>query len=638
MNKLLHFIKSNSSILLILICSISLRFYRLFDLPFTHDELSTLFRTYYTSFEELIHKGVKIDGHPAGLQVFVYYFKMLFGSSEWVIKTPFLVFGVASVWLVYVIYTKWYNKTFGLISAAFLASLQYTVMYSQIARPYISGMFFVLALVYFWNSLFIEKKQHWINYVGYVLVADLCLYNHHFSALMAVIISITGLFFVDRKTSWKFIIAGLGIVFLYVPHLSILKAQLALKGLGWVNKPNLFFVRDYFCYLGQFSWVVLLLCIGLLIFSLFRFQKSAYFSTKTFVSFLWFVLPFAIGYLYSVYRAPLLQYSVLIFSFPYLFPVLFGGIKSFSNKVNIGIVILILGINSSVLIFQRKHYTLFYESIYKEIVLQARNQNSKNSVLLLDASATDKDIMEHYITKWQINLPIHWIDSFHNLGVFRKYVKEMSLNHESLYFGAMFSSRPSLIPIIHEFFPELIKRRDYISGSTFVFSKGKPTLRVLSAIHFDKNVTHWSPLSVYKSYIQSGHFAMDSTIEYSLGYENLISNLLPKQYDIIDVSLRLKLTSKMCHASVVTSISSLDQQLDWSSTNFSEYADSTITSTEWITIHHSICPNELSRNTKDAKLSVFIWNADKETFSFDDIRISIRKENPIKFGLYFPVK
>jgi hypothetical protein len=94
-------------------------------------------------------------------------------------------------------------------------------------------------------------------------------------------------------------------VFLYVPHLSILKAQLAMKGLGWVNKPTLLFVRDYFCYLGQFSWLVLLLCIALFILSLVRFQKSAYFSTKTFVSFLWFVLPFTIGYLYSVYRAPL---------------------------------------------------------------------------------------------------------------------------------------------------------------------------------------------------------------------------------------------------------------------------------------------------------------------------------------------
>jgi hypothetical protein len=332
-----------------------------------------------------------------------------------------------------------------------------------------------------------------------------------------------------------------------------------------------------------------------------------------------------------------LLYSVLIFSFPFLFPVLFGGISTFSNKVNIGIVIFILGVNSSTLIFQRKHYTLFYESIYKEIVLNATNQNCKRTVLLLDASGTNKDIIEHYLAKWKVNLPFRWMDSFQTLGEFRKYVKAISMNHESLYFGAIFDARPTLIPIIQEFFPKLEKRRDYISGSTFVFSKGKPTLSLRSIMHLDKNVAHWKPLSAYKPYIQTGHFKMDSTIEYSIGYENILLDLLPKQYDIIDVSLRVKFSTKMCHASIVTSISASDQPLDWSSTNFSEYVDSTNSSQEWLTIHHSICPNELARSTKNAKLSIFVWNADKETFSFDDIRISIRKENPIKFGLYFPV-
>ena len=636
--KQFHFIKSNSAILLILACSFLLRFYKIFDIPFTHDEFSTLFRTNFSSFSELIEKGVKIDGHPAGLQVFVYYFKMLFGSEEWVIKIPFLLFGVGSVCFVYVIYTKWYNKTFGLLSASFLATLQYTVMYSQIARPYISGMFFVLALVYFWNALFIEKKQRWINYVGYVLVADLCLYNHHFSALMAVIISITGLFFVNRKTSWKFLLVGLGIVLLYVPHLSIFQAQLALKGLGWVNKPTLIFVRDYFCYLGQFSWGILLLCVGLFSLCLVRFQKSTYFSVKTLVSTSWFVLPFAIGYLYSVYRAPLLQYSVLIFSFPFLFPVLFGGINSFSNKVNIGIVILILGINSSVLIFQRKHYTLFYESIYKEIVIQAIKRDADKTVLLFDASGTNKDIIKHYVSKWNVKLPFRWMDSFHTLGEFRKYVKTMSKNHESLYLGAIYDSRPTLIPIIQEFFPNLEKREDYVSGSTFVFTKGKAHVRALSAMHFDRDVAHWSSLAAYKPYIQSGHFYMDSTLEYSLGYTGLLSELIPKGYDILDVSLRIKVPTAINQASIVTTIDSQIGSLDWRSTNFSEYVDSTHEKSAWIELKHSIYLTESVLNTPDAKLGIYIWNAAKERFWVDDIQISLRKDNPVKYGLYYPVK
>ena len=72
-------IKKHIGILIILSIAIILRFYHLFDIPFTHDEFSTLFRTNFSSFSELIEKGVKIDGHPAGLQFFVIQRKKGFG-------------------------------------------------------------------------------------------------------------------------------------------------------------------------------------------------------------------------------------------------------------------------------------------------------------------------------------------------------------------------------------------------------------------------------------------------------------------------------------------------------------------------------------------------------------------------------
>ncbi len=631
------FIKEHIGILIILLVAVLLRFYHLVDIPFTHDELSTLFRTYYTSFDDLIKMGVIGDTHPAGLQVFVYYFKMIFGSEEWVIKIPFLLFGLVSIWLVYVIYSKWYNKTLGLISASFLATLQYTVMYSQIARPYISGMFFVLALVYFWNALFIEKKQHWSNYVGYVLMADLCLYNHHFSALMAVIISVTGLFFADRRTSWKYLLAGLGIVFLYLPHLSILHAQLALKGLGWVSKPTILFVRDYFCYLGQFSWITLVLCVGLIGISFIRFQKRVYFSKITLISLVWFVLPFAIGYLYSVYRSPLLQYSVLIFSFPFLFPVLFGGIQRFSNRINLVLVVLILCINSTLLIFHRKHYTLFYHSIYKAFVLDEKNVAHDKPIVLFDAHHTNKDMVAHYLKKWKVTYDYRWVNSFKNSSELSAYLKEMSKTYPVLYLGSIGESLPNLIPIIQEYYPTLVKRKDYISGSTFVFSKGKSTTHILTSMQFNKDEANWQQLNKYANYLQSGHFFMDSTLEYSLSYSGFLNELVPEKYDIMDVSLRIKVPSNSCSASIVTTIDTPNGPLDWRSTNFSDFVDSTHVKSEWIVIKHSTYLTDEVRNTSNAKLSVYVWNANKEAFLVDDIQITLRKENPVRYGLYYPV-
>jgi len=75
-------------ILLILAAGAILRFYNYSDIPFTHDEFSAVFRTQFSSFHELIARGVVIDTHPAGVQVFLYYWVRLFGISEPIVKLP----------------------------------------------------------------------------------------------------------------------------------------------------------------------------------------------------------------------------------------------------------------------------------------------------------------------------------------------------------------------------------------------------------------------------------------------------------------------------------------------------------------------------------------------------------------------
>jgi uncharacterized membrane protein len=189
----------NRCILLgIMIVAAVLRFYDYANIPFMHDEFSALFRTQFDSFLELIQKGVKeTDTHPPGIQVFLYYWVKLFGTSEWVVKLPFTLCGLLSVALIYLIAKKWYNETVGLISAAFLASIQYTIMYSQIERPYVSGLFFSLAMVYFWTQLIQNPEKHFYrNSIFYILFSSLCAYNHHFSLLFTAIVGLTGLFLI----------------------------------------------------------------------------------------------------------------------------------------------------------------------------------------------------------------------------------------------------------------------------------------------------------------------------------------------------------------------------------------------------------------------------------------------------------
>src|SRR5690554_8122667 len=86
---------------LILMVTVVLRVFNLSEIPFTHDEFSALSRLNFDSFSALIHEGVKIDGHPAGVQVFLYYWTKIFGISTIAVKFPFIIAGVISVYLTF---------------------------------------------------------------------------------------------------------------------------------------------------------------------------------------------------------------------------------------------------------------------------------------------------------------------------------------------------------------------------------------------------------------------------------------------------------------------------------------------------------------------------------------------------------
>ena len=57
----------------VLVLAAVLRLYHLTQIPFANDELSALYRLQFPSFKTLITQGVMPDGHPALVQVFLYY-------------------------------------------------------------------------------------------------------------------------------------------------------------------------------------------------------------------------------------------------------------------------------------------------------------------------------------------------------------------------------------------------------------------------------------------------------------------------------------------------------------------------------------------------------------------------------------
>jgi hypothetical protein len=634
---------SNRAILLLILgVSALLRFYRFPEIPFMHDEFSAVFRTEFDSFGELIKKGVMPDGHPAGIQVFLFYWIKLFGRTEWVVKLPFAVMGVLSLLLAYLVAKKWYNETVGLITASFLAGTQYMIMYSQIARPYISGLFFSLLMVYFWSKLMNPSiKKFWINGVLYVLASALCAYNHHFSLLFAALIGISGLFFIPRKFLLNYLLCGLLIFVLYIPHLGIFLNQLNTGGVGgWLGKPGITFFPDYLYYTFNYSAIAVFLAVALILFGLIR-SKKGNFTIKAFVLFaVWFLTPLFIGYWYSVNINPVLQYSVLIFSyFPLLF-LLFGHIPVQSIKVNLLITGIILAVNIYGLTVERQHYRIFYNSAFERIItdyIHAKN-NYSNVLPVIDSH---KKITSYYIEEYNTDSSFTWFDSFRNEADFINYLREESKTNDFLYFGALSSNKPNSISVIRQYFPVMLKQNNYFGGSTYLFSKtGEEARTIITTYDFDSPVPDgWRSVKEENridsvGFNSSFSYKMDSLTEWSPTFSIPLKQIVTHENNYIDVTVSAKPADQLPGALLVITLDLEGEVVNFSGADFGSFTNPSTSSNEWITVNHSLKLADVHLNFDNVILNVFVWNNGRKQFLLDNFSVEVRDGNPVVYGLY----
>jgi 4-amino-4-deoxy-L-arabinose transferase-like glycosyltransferase len=463
--------KNNLILIFILIVATTLRCYNLFEIPFTHDEFSALFRTQYSSFSELLEKGIKPDGHPAGVQVFLYYYSRLFGKEEWIIKLPFIISGVAAVFMMYLIGRNWFGVTTGLICAAFMATLEYHVMYSQIARPYVSGLTACLFMVFFWHKVvFKPEKRFYQNLSFYIITSALCAYNHYFSLLFAIIVGFTGLFFIKKEKVLVYITAGILIFILFLPYFSVFLYQLSLKGVGgWLGAPDNSFLLEYLKYIFHFSWFVFFEVIAVILLGFFFRTRDFAFNKKYFwISAIWFILPFLTGFFYSKYVNPVLQESCLIFSFPFLLLAILSYTSNLSVLKNFIIVLVIIVINVSSLVFERRYYTLFYNSTYERIVENTHKVKNKYSSLtsIVDSH---KRISRYYIHKHSLDSNFTWYDEFKDINDFIQFLQNQKTQY--LSYGSI-SGEDRVVPfIIKDYYPYLIEQKNYYNGMFYLYSK-----------------------------------------------------------------------------------------------------------------------------------------------------------------------
>lgn len=296
---------------------------------FSNDELSALTRLDFNSLGELILKGVKTDGHPALVQVFLYYYTEWAGLSPTAVRLPFVLAGIASVLLNFLVARQWFGEKAAVLSSLVMALLQFPVLYSQLARPYSFGLLWVLLSVFLWDKLLFRKIS---NKWGIAALAGisyaLAMYTHYFSFLAVLIVGITGLFFMKKQTRFPYLLSGVIATLLFIPHIPVTVHHLTIGGVGgWLAKPGPWWLVTHLKYVFNDSWATMLLMMAITIFSFIKAPKTERWHKFHTVSLLFFGLLFLTGFLYSVFVNAVIQHSTMLFGLPFMLMLLSSWVK-----------------------------------------------------------------------------------------------------------------------------------------------------------------------------------------------------------------------------------------------------------------------------------------------------------------------
>lgn len=360
----------------ICIAAAFMRFYNYDQWSLSNDELSAMSRLRFNDFSTMIREGVILnDMHPMGVQSFLWIWTKISGISETAFRFPFVVAGSLAVFVFYKIASMWFNKTSALFSTSLFAFLGFPILYSQLARPYAFGMLFTLLMVYGLTGMI--RNQPFIKHAGlryyiiFILAGAATMYTHYFAFLVTAISGVTGFFFIQKKNWLQYSAAGVLMFLLYIPNYPVFLHQFSIGGLGgdegWLGPPEADAIFKYVLYGFNNDALLLAGCTLIFFTGIFYFRRSFRFNKYHAFAFALFIIPALIAYYYSIFFNPVFQYSILVFSFPFILMIMFSFLPDLEwnlKKLFQVIAFSILVTYSTVVngrFYQKQHFPVFLE-------------------------------------------------------------------------------------------------------------------------------------------------------------------------------------------------------------------------------------------------------------------------------------
>jgi hypothetical protein len=640
----IKFIKEHTLFVFVLTICVFLRLIPLFDYQFTLDELSGLDRTRFNSFGELIDKGVKIDAHPALIQVIIYYLSQFFGYINWVIKLPFLLFSFGVVIYAYFFCLQNFSKQVAVIASAIFSFSLVFVFYAPIARMYISGVFFSMALLYYFFEIFFLNNTKRINYVLLGVFALLSALNQHINALFAFTVFASGLFFLNKSNFKAYLITLCITVLAYLPHLPVTLYQLSIGGIGyeeggWLAKPKLTAVFGFLKILFG-TGKTYLIFLALIVFCLIVNRKIKFEKKQLFLLVI-FLINFLIVYLYSVYNASIYQNSIMLFSGVAMVILISSLLEVKNNYVFYAVFAVVV----SVLVFKTYYKKDYYHQCVKTIfeyqferTFEYKKTFGDKNVypIFFDADDVMKGI---YFKKYNSSFDFKGsADSVtFSLKHFSRFVADLKTDYLVLA-----SSYPIQQAVAAEYYPYLIENIQTQGINYKLYSK-KETDK--SKVVEGESVIYSSSVSDKKDFsfkenkemiVSNNSFSLsvDSTNEYPFDATAPLNKITSKEGQVVFLKTVLKLKNNSSKVSACISINDTKKDTSYffnsrSVGDFVIKADSSV-----MLYADSYCGTDYKNIKNKAKCTVFIWNNAKEEFVLKGLEISTIDYWPQKWNFW----
>ncbi|HEY0978597.1 MAG TPA: glycosyltransferase family 39 protein [Flavobacteriales bacterium] len=609
-----------------------LRCWDLAHLPYTHDEISALLRM-YPSLSETIARGViELDTHPPGVQVFEWSWTQLFGMAEWVVKLPFILCSLAALFLLYRFAYARVGGPVALIATAWMATLQYTVMYGQIARPYAMG-FFTIALLADQLTRYLERPSR-ATLIGTVSAAVLSGYVHHFSLMLAALMMLTGLLQAHGKVRRNLLIGCAAGAVLFLPNIPILLHQLGHGGLqDWLQPPGPDWIPSYLWWIAHCSvlmavvWSVSI--ITALMLRLKHRHGSRYLWT---IAGVWGMGPLLIGYLYSVHRAPVLQYSMLLFSFPFLLIPVLAGLRHLPGRWLVPTIATIVVCSVATLVHTRQHYTATYRSRYETIVRGILEARTTDRLALVECP---ERVVRFYLQHWHADTDAAYVNT---TGLDAAAFNALLAGERAeLFYGTTAGASPEHLVLAQRAYPFLLQRQDRIEGRSFVF-RSSPDRSAIDDIAFERAATPqavdgqgWRTegLPLLKD-TASGPYPSARRwdlggLDFATQFEMSLDSLAPGPNDLIE---------GFCDGEgdalrMVIELNSGDSTLVYRASDAAGHGRSRAAV--------AIDLSDVPRRAKDIRVKAYLWNAGSPPAQVSSVAIRVREGNTWQYGATAPI-